>query len=96
MAYELLAEGLELDGKDLEAVVVAQKGLAIDPESAQLQHLEALGFDKLAMPEDAEIARGEYLRYRKDDDTPKIRSLCKATIEGCAREADPLHTHSLP
>jgi hypothetical protein len=95
MAYELLAEGLELKGLDLEAVTVAQKGLLVDPEDAQLHHLEALGFDKLGMKSDADVARDEYLRYRKDDDTPRLRSLCKKNIPGCAREADPLHVHWL-
>ena len=93
MAYELLSEGLELEGLDLEAITVAQKGLLVDPEDAQLHHLEALGFDKLGMKDDADVARDEYLRYRKDDDTPKLRSLCKKNIPGCAREADPLHVH---
>ena len=50
----------------------------------------------IAVPkEDADLARQAYLKYRRDDDTPKLRSICKATVPGCAREANPLHTHDL-
>jgi tetratricopeptide (TPR) repeat protein len=95
MAFELLAEALELKGEDRAAIDVAQSGLLIDPESAQLHHLEALGFDKLGLGDDAEIARSGYLKYRRDDDTPRLRSLCKKNVPGCAREANPLHVHDL-
>ena len=95
MAFELLAEALELKGDDRSAIDVAQAGLRIDPEDAQLHHLEALGFDKLGLLDDAEIARNGYLKYRRDDDTPRLRSLCKKNVPGCAREANPLHVHEL-
>lgn len=92
-ARELLAESLELAGDDRAALDVAHEGLRIDPESAQLRHLEALAYDRLGLPRDAEIARAAYLKYRVDDDRPRLRSICKATIPGCAREAVPLHVH---
>lgn len=92
---ELLAEALELKGDDLGALGVIQQALHVDPESAQLQHLQALAYDRLGLKEDAELARAAYLKYRRDDDTPKLRSICKATIPGCAREAMPLHAHEL-
>lgn len=94
-AIELLAEGLQLVGDDRGSIDVVHGGLLVDPESAQLRHLEALAFDKLGLPGDAAIARAAYLGYRRDDDTPKLRSICKATIPGCAREANPLHVHEL-
>lgn len=92
---ELLGEALELKGDDLGALGVIQQALHVDPESAQLQHLQALAYDRLGMKEDAELARAAYLKYRRDDDTPKLRSLCKAHVPGCAREAMPLHAHDL-
>ncbi|MBL8716837.1 MAG: hypothetical protein JNL79_12620 [Myxococcales bacterium] len=92
---ELLGEALELKGDDLGALGVIQQALHVDPESAQLQHLQALAYDRLGMKEDAELARAAYLKYRRDDDTPKLRSLCKAHVPGCAREAMPLHAHEL-
>ncbi len=95
MSFELLAEGLELKGDDRKALDVALQGLLIDPEDAQLHHLEALAFDKLNLPADADIARVSYLRYRRDDDTPRLRTICKNTVPGCAREANPLHKHEL-
>jgi hypothetical protein len=94
-ALELLGEALQLAGDDVGSIPVIQKGLLVDPESAQLRHLEALAFDKLGFGADAEIARTAYLAYRRDDDTPKLRSICKAKVPGCAREANPLHTHEL-
>jgi Flp pilus assembly protein TadD len=92
-ARELLAESLELAGDDRAALDVTHEGLRIDPESAQLRHLEALAYDRLGLPKDADIARAAYLKYRVDDDRPRLRSICKATIPGCAREAVPLHVH---
>jgi tetratricopeptide (TPR) repeat protein len=94
-ASELLGEALQLVGDDLGSIGVVQKGLLVDPESAQLRHLEALAFDKLGLPKEAEIARSAYLAYRRDDDTPALRSKCKAKVPGCAREATPLHVHAL-
>ena len=94
-ATELLGEALQLIGDDRGSIDVIQKGLLIDPESAQLRHLEALAFDKLGLPKEAEIARAAYLAYRRDDDTPALRSKCKAKVPGCAREATPLHVHAL-
>ena len=94
-SFELLAEALELKGEDRAAIDVAQAGLLVDPEDAQLHHLEALGFDKLGLQTDAEIARSAYLKFRRDDDTPRLRSLCKKLVPGCAREANPLHVHEL-
>jgi len=94
-AAELLGEALQLSGKDLDSLPVIQTALRVDPESAQLRHLEALAFDKLGLPADAELARSGYLRYRRDDDTPKLRSLCKKLVPGCEREANPLHLHDL-
>jgi tetratricopeptide (TPR) repeat protein len=95
MARELLGEALELAADDRGAWSVVREGLAIDPESAQLHHLAALAFDRLGRPEDAATERAAYLRYRRDDDAPAIRSRCKAKVEGCAREAAALHTHWL-
>jgi tetratricopeptide (TPR) repeat protein len=94
-ATELLGEALQLAGDDLGSLTVLHGGLLIDPESAQLRHLEALAFDKLGVPAAAEIARAGYLRYRRDDDTPKLRAICRAKVPGCAREANPLHMHDL-
>ncbi|MFI5297872.1 MAG: multiheme c-type cytochrome [Polyangiales bacterium] len=94
-AFELLGEALELRGDDLAALSVLQRGLAIDPESAQLRHLEALAFDRLELPDDAAIARAGYLAYRRDDDTPKLRAICRKTVPGCEREQTPIHTHAL-
>jgi hypothetical protein len=90
---ELLAEALELHGDDRVALDVTHEGLAIDSESAQLRHLEALAYDRLGLTHEAEAARAAYLRYRVDDDRPRLRSICKATIPGCARESVPLHVH---
>lgn len=94
-AVELLGEALQLSGDDLGSLPIIHAGLLVDPESAQLRHLEALAFDKLGFPEFAEVARAGYLKYRRDDDTPKLRSICKAKVPGCEREANPLHTHDL-
>ncbi|MGZ3477217.1 MAG: hypothetical protein ACXWUG_27015 [Polyangiales bacterium] len=94
-ASELLGEALQLVGDDRGSLAIIQKGLLVDPESAQLRHLEALAFDKLGLPKEAEIARTAYLAYRRDDDTPSLRSKCKAKVPGCAREATPLHVHAL-
>lgn len=94
-AVELLAEALQLSGDDRGSLPVLHAGLAFDPESAQLRHLEALAFDKLGLPVQAEVARAAYLEYRRDDDTPFLRSVCKAKVPGCAREANPLHLHEL-
>jgi len=92
---ELFAEALQLAGDDRGSLPVLHAGLVFDPESAQLRHLEALAFDKLGLPGQAEIARAAYLEYRRDDDTPRLRSACKAKVPGCAREANPLHLHEL-
>jgi len=94
-ASELLGEALQLAGNDLGSLPIIHAGLHIDPESAQLRHLEALAFDKLGLPASAEIARAGYLRYRRDDDTPRLRSICKAKVPGCERESNPLHLHDL-
>jgi Flp pilus assembly protein TadD len=94
-ASELLGEALQLLGDDRGSLGVIQKALLLDPESAQLRHLEALAFDKLGLPKEADIARAAYLGYRRDDDTPTLRSKCKAKVPGCAREATPLHVHAL-
>lgn len=92
---ELLGEAMQLAGDDRGSIPILQAGLFWDPESAQLRHLEALAFDKLGLPDQADIARAGYLKYRRDDDTPKLRSICKATVPGCNREANPLHVHEL-
>lgn len=94
-AVELLGEAMQLAGDDRGSIPILQAGLLFDPESAQLRHLEALAFDKLGLPAEAEIARAAYLRYRRDDDTPRLRAICKATVPGCNREANPLHVHAL-
>lgn len=94
-SIELLGEAMQLAGDDRGSIPILQGGLFFDPESAQLRHLEALAFDKLNLPLQADIARAAYLKYRRDDDTPKLRSICKATVPGCTREAIPLHTHDL-
>ncbi len=92
---ELLGEALELRGDDLGALLVLQQALRVDSESAQLQHLQALAYDRLGMKADAELARAAYLKYRRDDDTPRLRAICRDTVPGCAREATPLHSHEL-
>lgn len=94
-AVELLGEAKQLAGDDRGSIPILQAGLLFDPESAQLRHLEALAFDKLGLPAQADIARAGYLKYRRDDDTPKLRAACRANVPGCAREAVPLHTHDL-
>lgn len=94
-AVELLGEALQLTGNDLGSLPVLQAGMLFDPESAQLRHLEALAFDKLGFPARADVARAAYLEYRRDDDTPRLRSICKAKVPGCEREANPLHLHEL-
>lgn len=94
-AVELLGEAMQLTGNDLGSLPVLHAGLVFDPESAQLRHLEALAFDKLGFPAWADVARAAYLEYRRDDDTPRLRSICKAKVPGCAREANPLHLHEL-
>jgi len=92
---ELLAEALQLKGDDKAAIAIAQLGLAIDPESAQLHHLEALSYDHLGMPQDADIAREGYLKFRRDDDTPRLRTICKNTVPNCAKLANPLPMHDV-
>lgn len=92
---ELLAEALELRHNPSGALDVTRAALAIDPESAQLYHLTALAYDQLGRPADAAVARDAYDAYRRDDDTPRLRSRCKATVPGCARESNPLHAHEL-
>ncbi len=54
---ELLAEALAALGRRPRRARRDAAGLLFDPESAQLQHLQALAFDRLGLTGDAEIAR---------------------------------------
>jgi hypothetical protein len=91
----MLANALGLAGRHGEALRVIAEGLAVDPERAQLQLLQALELEAVGAPGEAARAREAYLRYRPVDETPVLRARCKREVPGCAREAEPVHVHPL-
>lgn len=92
---EYLANGLGLAGRHREALELVQRGLGMDPERAQLQHLQALELTALGAPSEALRARAAWERHRVFDDVPGLRARCKRQDPGCARESLPVHVHAL-
>ncbi len=93
---EALANGLGIAGRHADALRVIQSGLAIDPERAQLQNLQAMELEALGAPRDQTAqAREAYLRYRVHDDATGLREACARDHAACARERVPMHVHRL-
>lgn len=92
---EMYANSLGIAGRHREALDVIARGLAIDPERAQLHNLQALELDALAAPDEALRARDAWNRYRTPDALPGLRARCKRNVPQCARETVPFHDHAL-
>ena len=92
---EMFANSLGIAGRHREALRVITEGLAIDPERAQLLHLQAIELDALGAPDEAAASRRAWERHRPPVDLPGLRSRCKRDVPHCALETIPLHAHPL-
>ncbi len=92
---EMYANSLGIAGRHREAFDVITRGLAIDPERAQLLNLQAIELDALGAHDQASLARTAWDRFRTPDELPGLRSRCKRNVPNCAREVVPLHEHAL-
>ncbi len=91
-----LAMALGSIGREQEALVAAQRGLALAPRDADLLRVQALALRGLgASPEWADSALEAYDRYRPPDRAADLRIACVGSVPLCAGERDPVHVHEM-
>lgn len=92
-AWIRLAIALGSAGRDAEALVAAQTGLAMAPRQPDLLRVQALSLRALGAPHDAALSA--YDRYKSPDAAPHLRIKCAQRSFDCNRERDPVHIHDM-
>ena len=91
-----LAMALGSIGREQEALVAAQRGLALAPRDADLLRVQALALRGLgASPDWADSALEAYDRHRPPDRAADLRIACVGSVPLCASERDPVHVHEM-
>ena len=93
-AWAALAVAEGSAGRPAEAFAAAVRGLALSPRDPDLLRAQALALRALGR-DDAGAAMEAYLDHRRRDDAPAMRAKCSASVPGCARDRDPVHTHDM-
>ncbi|HUS66999.1 MAG TPA: multiheme c-type cytochrome [Kofleriaceae bacterium] len=83
-------------GREEEALVASQRGLALSPRDADLLRVQALAVRALGVPPDqAAAALDAYDRHRPPDRGTDLRIECVAVDPLCKLERDPIHVHDM-
>ncbi len=91
-----LAMSLGSIGREQEALVAAQRGLALAPRDADLLRVQALALRGLgASPAWADSALEAYDQHRPPDRATDVRMACVGAVPLCASERDPVHVHEM-
>lgn len=93
-AWRELAGALGSVSRNAEALDAAQRGLELVPRQPDLLRAQALALQEIA-PEGSDPAFEAFLRHRRRDDAPALRSKCSSADAGCALERSPVHVHAL-
>ncbi|MBX3275378.1 MAG: hypothetical protein KF729_34245 [Sandaracinaceae bacterium] len=89
-----LARALGSAGRDAEALLAADVGLRLTPQSGELLRTRYLALDA-AGADDAELARAAYLARRPPDRLSELQLRSGVRDPACARERMPMHVHAL-
>ncbi len=89
-----LARALGSAGRDDEALIAAETGLRLLPESAGLLRSRYLALEA-RQDGGADAARERYLAHRVPDALSALRLECGQRSEACAAERLPVHVHEL-
>jgi tetratricopeptide (TPR) repeat protein len=91
-----LAVDLGGAGFAADALLAAQKGVALQPRDPDCLRVQALAMETLGYPKDeVDAAKEAYFVRRPPDDAPAIKAKCSAKVPGCALERDPVHVHPM-